>query len=44
MQKLLTFLFSKNINIILYAIFHDQSFIYSLTNGIVIFEQLGPGD
>ena len=34
------FFFSKNISI--YAIFNDQSFNDSLTNGIVCFEQLGP--
>ena len=37
---LLTF-FSKNISV--YAIFNDQSFNDTLTNGIVSFEQLGPG-
>ena len=40
MQKLLTFFFSKNI--IVYAIFNDQSFNDTLTNNIVSFEQLGP--
>ena len=40
LQKLLTF-FSKNFSI--YAIFHDQSFNFVLTNDIVSFEQLGPG-
>ena len=39
MQKLLTF-FQQNISI--YAIFSDQSFNDTLTNGIVSFEQLGP--
>ena len=39
MQKILTF-FSKNIRV--YAIFNDQSFNDTLTNGIVSFEQLGP--
>ena len=39
MQKLLTF-FSKNI--IIYAIFKDQSFNDTLTNDIISFEQLGP--
>ena len=39
MQKLLTF-FSKNIS--LYAIFSDQSFNNTLTNGIVSSEQLDP--
>ena len=39
MQKLLTF-FSKNISA--YAIFNDQNFKDTLTNGIVSFEQLGP--
>ena len=34
--------FSKNISI--YAIFNDQSFNDMLTNDIVSFEQLGPGD
>ena len=34
--------FSKNISI--YAIFNDQSFNNTLTNDIVSFEQLGPGD
>ena len=33
--------FSKNI--IVYAIFNDQSFNDTLTNDIVSFEQLGPG-
>ena len=41
MQKLLTF-FSKNISV--YAIFNDQSFNDTLTNDIVSFEQLGPGN
>ena len=41
MQKLLTFFFSKNTSI--YAIFNDQSFNNMLTNGIVNFEQMGPG-
>ena len=40
MQKLLTF-FSKNISV--NAIFIDQSFNDTLTNGIVSFEQLSPG-
>ena len=39
MQNLRTF-FSKNISV--YAIFNDQSFDDTLTNGIVSFEQLGP--
>ena len=39
MKKLFTF-FSKNINI--YAIFNDQSFNDTLTNGIISFEQLDP--
>ena len=41
MQKVLTFLFSKNIRV--YAIFNHQSFNDTLTNGIVSFEHLGPG-
>ena len=41
MQKLLTFFFSKNISV--YAIFNDQSFNNMLTNDIVSFEQLDPG-
>ena len=41
MQKLLTF-FIKNISI--YAIFNDQSFNNTLTNELVSFEQLGPGE
>ena len=41
MQKLLTFFFSKNMSV--YAIFNDQNFKDTLTNGIVSFEQLGPG-
>ena len=41
MQKLLTFFHEKNI--IVYAIFNDQSFNYTLTNDIVSFEQLSPG-
>ena len=40
MQKLLIFIFSKNITV--YAIFNDQSFNKTLTNDIVSFEQLGP--
>ena len=40
MQKLLTFFFSKNINI--FAISNDQIFNDMLTNDIVSFEQLGP--
>ena len=40
MQKLLTF-FSKIFS--LYAIFNDQSCNDTLTNNIVSFEQLGPG-
>ena len=40
MQKLLTF-FRKNIKV--YAIFNDQSFNDTLTNGIVSSEKLGPG-
>ena len=43
MQKLLTFFFSKNISIHVYAIFNDQSFNNTLTNDTVSFEQLGPG-
>ena len=39
MHKLLTF-FSEKFSI--YAIFNDQSFNDTLTNGIVSFEQLGP--
>ena len=39
-MQLLTF-FSKNISI--YAIFNDQSFIHTLTNNIVSFEQLALG-
>ena len=39
-QKLLTFFFSKNINV--NAIFNDQSFNDTITNNIVSFEQLGP--
>ena len=31
-------------NISIYAIFNDQSFNDTLTNDIVSFEQLGPGD
>ena len=34
--------FSKNISV--NAIFNDQNFNETLTNGIVSFEQLGPGD
>ena len=34
--------FSKNIS--LYAIFNDQSFNDTLTNDLVSFEQLGPGE
>ena len=41
MQKLLTY-FSKYISI--HAIFNDQSFNDTLTNDIVSFEQLGPGN
>ena len=41
MQKLLTF-FSKNISV--YVIFNDHSFNDMLTNDIVNFEQLGPGE
>ena len=41
MQKLLTFFQQKNIS--LYAIFNDQSFNDSFTNGVISFEQLGPG-
>ena len=40
MQKLLTFVFSKNISV--YAVFDDKRFNDSLTNVIVSFEQLGP--
>ena len=39
---LLFFFFSKNISI--YAIFNYQNFNDSLTNDIVNFEQLGPGN
>ena len=39
MQKLLTY-FQQNIRV--YAIFNDQSFNDTYTNGIVSFEQLGP--
>ena len=42
MQKILTFFFSENISI--YVIFNDQSFNDTLTNDIVSFEQLGPGE
>ena len=42
MQKLLTLFSSKNICV--YTIFNDQSFNNTLTNGIVSFEQQGPGD
>ena len=42
MPKLLTFFFSKNISV--FAIFTDQSFNDTLTNDIVSFEQLGPGE
>ena len=41
LQKLLTF-FGTNISI--YAIFNDQSINDTLTNDIVIFEQLGTVD
>ena len=41
MQKLLTF-FIKNICI--YAIFNDQSFNNTLTNKLVSYEQLDPGE
>ena len=41
MQKLLTFFFSRNINV--YAIFNDQNFNDTLTNDILSFEQPGPG-
>ena len=40
MQKLFSFFFHKNI--IVYAVFNDQSFNDTLTNDIVRFEQLGP--
>ena len=40
MQKLLTFVFRKNIRV--YAIFNDQSFNDTLTNDIVSFQQLSP--
>ena len=40
-EKLLTFFFSKNINV--YAVFDDQSFNNTLTKDIVSFEQLCPG-
>ena len=40
MQKLLTFVFSKNISA--YAIFNAQSFNDMLTNDIVSFEQVSP--
>ena len=36
------FFFSKNISV--YAIFSDESFNDTLTNGIVSFEQVSPGD
>ena len=39
MQKLLTFVFSKNISVC--AIFNDQSFNDTLINDIVSFEHLG---
>ena len=42
MQKLLTYIFSKIISV--YAIFDDQNFNNTLTNNIVSFEQLGPGE
>ena len=42
MQKLLIFFFNKNISV--YAIFNDQSFNDTLTNDIVVFEQLGPAE
>ena len=42
MQKLLKFFFSKNISV--YAIFNGQSFNDTLTNDIVSFEQMGPGN
>ena len=35
------FFFSKSISV--YAIFNDHSFNDTLTNGIISFEQLGPG-
>ena len=38
-----TYIFFFSINISIYAIFNDQSFNGMLTNGIVIFEQMGPG-
>ena len=38
--KSYSYFFSKNIS--LYAIFNDQSFNDTLTNGIDSFEQLGP--
>ena len=41
MQKVLTFFFSKSISV--YVIFDDHSFNDTLTNGIIRFEQLGPG-
>ena len=41
MQKLLT-IYSKNISV--YVIFNDQSFNDTLTNDIVSFEQMGPGN
>ena len=41
MQKLLTFFFSKILAYMPYL--NDQSFYDTLTNGIISFEQLGPG-
>ena len=38
--KSYSYFFTKNISI--YAIFNDQNFNDTLTNGIVSFEQLGP--
>ena len=40
--KAIHIFFSKNINV--YALFNDQRFNDVLTNYIVSFEQLGPGD
>ena len=42
MQKLLTFFFSKSINV--HVLFNDQSFNNTLFYDVVSFEQLGPGE
>ena len=42
-QKVLTFIFFFNKLISIYAIFNDQRFNDTLTNGIISFEQMGPG-